>query len=297
MFCLRNYWSPAFGLAWGGATIGRPIKFNSVVVCGARGPRPRYPRVWKTRKKIGTISKSQKLVECIKGLSNVKEEVYGALDSFVAWELEFPLIVVKKALKALEDEKEWKRIIQVIKWMFNKGQGKTMGSYYTLLNALIEDGRIEEAEELFGMIFSRYMEGLPRTFFMRMISLYYSVGAYDKMFEVFADMEELGVRPDGSIIRMLGDVFQKLDMMDKYEKLKKKYPPPKLEYRYIKGKRIRMKVYPDSKTEEATKGGLSTDELEEAESIHLDNELEEAASSGLDRNVLDDAASGDLEYV
>ncbi|CAO1946036.1 unnamed protein product [Urochloa humidicola] len=296
MFCLRNYWSPAFALARGGATIGHP-KFNSVVVCGARGPRPRYPRVWKTRKKIGTISKSQKLVECIKGLSNVKEEVYGALDSFVAWELEFPLIVVKKALKALEDEKEWKRIIQVIKWMFNKGQGKTMGSYYTLLNALIEDGRIEEAEELFGMIFSRYMEGLPRTFFMRMISLYYSVGAYDKMFEVFADMEELGVRPDGSIIRMLGDVFQKLEMMDKYEKLKKKYPPPKMEYRYIKGKRIRMKVYPDSKTEEATKGDPGTDELEDAESIHLDNELEEAASSDLDRNVLDDAASGDLEYV
>ena len=50
----------------------------------------------------------------IKGLSNVKEEVYGALDSFVAWELEFPLIVVKKALQKLEGEKEWKRIIQVL---------------------------------------------------------------------------------------------------------------------------------------------------------------------------------------
>jgi pentatricopeptide repeat protein len=72
--------------------------------------------------------------------------------------------------------------------MFNKGQGKTMGSYYTLLNALIEDGRIEEAEELFGMVFSRYMEGLPRTFFMRMISFYYSVEAYDKMFEVGNEM-------------------------------------------------------------------------------------------------------------
>lgn len=47
------------------------------------------------------------------GLSNVKEEVYGALDSFIAWELEFPLIVVKKALKTLEFQKEWKRIIQV----------------------------------------------------------------------------------------------------------------------------------------------------------------------------------------
>lgn len=43
----------------------------------------------------------------------MKEEVYGALDSFIAWELEFPLITVKKAIKTLEHEKEWKRIIQV----------------------------------------------------------------------------------------------------------------------------------------------------------------------------------------
>ncbi|XP_008655049.1 pentatricopeptide repeat-containing protein At4g21190 isoform X3 [Zea mays] len=248
MFCLRGYWSPSLAPVREGP-VRHHIKFNSVVVCGARGPRPRYPRVWKTRKKIGTISKSQKLVEC------------------------------------------------VIKWMFNKGQGKTMGSYYTLLNALIEDGRIEEAEELFGMVFSRYMEGLPRTFFMRMISFYYSVEAYDKMFEIFADMEELGVRPDGSIIRMLGDVFQKLEMMDKYEKLKKKYPPPKWDYRHIKGKRIRIRVYPDSNPEVAAKGDPDTDELEELESTHLNNELDEAASSGLDRSVLDDAASGDLEYI
>ena len=49
----------------------------------------------------------------IKELSNVKEEVYGALDSFIAWELEFPLVIVKKALAVLEDEREWKKIIQV----------------------------------------------------------------------------------------------------------------------------------------------------------------------------------------
>lgn len=60
------------------------------------------------KKSIGTVPMQ------IKGLSNVKEEVYGALDSFIAWELEFPLITVKKALKSLENEKEWKRIIQVI---------------------------------------------------------------------------------------------------------------------------------------------------------------------------------------
>lgn len=56
----------------------------------------------------------------IKELSNVKEEVYGALDSFIAWDLEFPLITVKKALKTLEREKEWKRIIQVQSYNFKK---------------------------------------------------------------------------------------------------------------------------------------------------------------------------------
>lgn len=45
----------------------------------------------------------------IKELSNVKEEVYGALDSFIAWELEFPLITVKTLL----DEQDWMRVIQV----------------------------------------------------------------------------------------------------------------------------------------------------------------------------------------
>lgn len=51
----------------------------------------------------------------------MKEEVYGALDSFVAWELEFPLIVVKKTLKTFEIEREWKRIIQVLQSIILSG--------------------------------------------------------------------------------------------------------------------------------------------------------------------------------
>ncbi|KAI7736224.1 hypothetical protein M8C21_024137 [Ambrosia artemisiifolia] len=182
-----------------------------------------------------------KLVSSIKGLSNVKEEVYGALDSFIAWDLEFPLITVKKALKSLEHEKEWKRIIQVTKWMLSKGQGKTMGSYYLLLSALAEDGRIDEAEELWTKLFSDNLQSMPRIFFDRMIAIYYKRDMHDKMFEVFADMEELGIRPTVSIVNMVGDVFQKLGMLDKYQKLKRKYPPPKWEYRYIKGKRVKIR--------------------------------------------------------
>ncbi|XP_022851299.1 pentatricopeptide repeat-containing protein At4g21190 [Olea europaea var. sylvestris] len=215
---------------------------RNIVVCAAKGPRPRYPRVWKTNKKIGTISKSLKLVECIRGLSNVKEEVYGALDSFIAWEVEFPLITVKKALKTLENEKEWKRIIQVTKWMLSKGQGKTMGSYFSLLNALAEDGRLDEAEELWKKLFSQNLESMPRIFFEKMISIYYHREMHEKMFETFADMEELGIRPTMSIVSMVGDVFEKLGMMDKCQKLKKKYPLPKWEYRYFKGKRVKVRA-------------------------------------------------------
>ena len=47
------------------------------------------------------------MVYIIKGLSNVKEEVYGALDSFIAWYLKFSFISLKKDLKSLERDKEW----------------------------------------------------------------------------------------------------------------------------------------------------------------------------------------------
>ena len=46
-------------------------------------------------------------------------------------------------------------------------------------------------------------------------------------------MEELGIRPTVPIVTMVGNVLKELGMMDKYKKLKKKYPPPKWEYRYM----------------------------------------------------------------
>ncbi|KAL0294702.1 UNVERIFIED_CONTAM: Pentatricopeptide repeat-containing protein [Sesamum radiatum] len=258
-----------------------------LVECAAKGPRPRYPRVWRTKKKIGTISKSLKLVECIQGLSNVKEEVYGALDSFIAWELEFPLITVKKALKNLENEKEWKRIIQVTKWMLSKGQGRTMGTYYALLNALAEDGRLDEAEELWRTLFSENLESMPRMFFERMISIYYQREMQEKMFEIFADMEELGIRPTVSIVTMVGDVFKKLDMLDKYEKLKKKYPPPKWEYRYIKGKRVKIRTkYLDQIDSNSEAKTFVTEANSESWEVHENSDVS-----------IDDSDEGDNLYL
>lgn len=57
-------------------------------------------------------------------------------------------------------------------------------------------------------------------------------------------MDELGVKPTVSVVAMVGDVFQKLNMLDKYQKLMKKYPPPKKEYRYIQGKRVKIRSKP-----------------------------------------------------
>lgn len=60
-----------------------------------------------------------------------------------------------------------------------------MGSYFTLLNALAEDGRLDEAEELWNKLFSQHLESIPRIFFHKMISLYYDQAMHDKLFEVF----------------------------------------------------------------------------------------------------------------
>lgn len=62
-------------------------------------------------------------------------------------------------------------------------------------------------------------------------------------------MEELGVRPSMPIVTMVGDVFKKLEMLDKYEKLKRKYPPTKWDYRYIKGKRVKVRTNHSDQTE------------------------------------------------
>lgn len=206
------------------------------------GQRPRKYRVKNIRTKRGMVSKGERLVDCVKGMSSAKEEVYSALDAFIAWDLEFPLIAVKKALKTLEAEKEWKRIIQVTKWMFSKGQGKTLGNYFVLLNALAEEGRIEEAEELWKKLLIENLENMPRVFFARIISMYERNNMTEKLLEVFADMEELGIRPDYSTVLRVAKIFKELGMLDKHDKMLEKYPRPKWEYHYCKGKRVKRRL-------------------------------------------------------
>ncbi|GJS98289.1 pentatricopeptide repeat-containing protein [Tanacetum coccineum] len=145
--------------------------------------------------------------------------------------------------------------------MLSKGQGRTMGSYYMLLYALAEDGRIDEA-----------------------------LGSKVAKWVVFADMEELGIRPTVSIVNMVGDVFQKLGMLDKYEKLKKKYPPPNWEYRYIKGKRVKIQsqnhkgpYYANKEVDQSSNETNSDEEsnADETEAREVDEAGESLISSSL----------------
>ena len=46
-------------------------------------------------------------------LKDSKEAVYGALDAWVAWEPNFPIVSLKRALLMLEKEEQWHRIVQV----------------------------------------------------------------------------------------------------------------------------------------------------------------------------------------
>ncbi|KAF3943268.1 hypothetical protein CMV_030152 [Castanea mollissima] len=175
----------------------------------------REQHLWKRRDSAGSGQKALNLVRIVSGLSNEKEAVYGALDKWTAWETEFPLIAAAKALRILRKRSQWKRVIQVAKWMLSKGQGATMGTYDILLLAFDMDQRVDEAESLWNMILHVHTRSISKRLFSRMISLYDHHNIQDKITEVFADMEELGVKPDQDTVRRVARAFQKLGQEEK----------------------------------------------------------------------------------
>lgn len=80
--------------------------------------------------------------------------------------------------------------------------------------------------------------------------------------QVFADMEELGVRPDEDTVRRVARAFKALDQKDKQRLLIRKYGR-KWKYIYFKGERVRGRT-------------CSTDEIScmdsgEIDSVHAQN--------------------------
>ncbi|EPS63783.1 hypothetical protein M569_11004 [Genlisea aurea] len=197
--------------------------------------------LWKKRDSSGSGQKALNLVQIASRLPIDKEGVYGALDEWVAWETEFPSIAAAKAIRILTKRRQWKQVIKIAKWMLSRGQCATMSTYDSLLLALDMDGRVDEAETLWNVILSAHGRSISRRLFSRMISLYDHHEMPGSVIEVFADMEELGVKPDEDSVRRVGAAFRGIQEEEKGRSVLAKYQLP---YRYIhfKGERVRVRV-------------------------------------------------------
>ncbi|KAK7282344.1 hypothetical protein RIF29_11029 [Crotalaria pallida] len=206
--------------------------------------------LWKRRDSAQSGQKALALVRIVSQLPNEKEAVYGALDKWTAWETEFPVIAAAKALKILR-KKECSFLFSssnvpsafeapVAKWLLSKGQGATMGTYDTLLLAFDMDQRVDEAESLWNMIIHAHMRSVSKRLFARMIAIYDHHNMADKIIEVFADMEELRVKPDEDTVRRVARAFRILGQEDKRKLVIKRYGL-KWKYIHFNGERVRVR--------------------------------------------------------
>ncbi|XP_050228380.1 pentatricopeptide repeat-containing protein At4g18975, chloroplastic [Mercurialis annua] len=196
--------------------------------------------LWKKRDSARSGQKALTLVRIVCELPDEKDAVYGALDKWTAWETEFPLIAVAKALRILRKHRQWKRVIQVAKWMLSKGQGTTMGTYDLLLLAFDMDSRVDEAASLWNMILHTHARSISKWLFSRMISLYDHHHMPEEVIEIFADMEELGVRPDEDTVKRVAGAFKELGQEGKQKLFLKKYMH-RWKYIHFNGERVRVR--------------------------------------------------------
>ncbi|KAL2931095.1 hypothetical protein RDABS01_036505 [Bienertia sinuspersici] len=88
----------------------------------------REHHLWKRRDSAGSGQKAIHLVQIVSRLPNEKEAVYRALDEWIAWELEFPLIAAAKALTILKKQRQWLRVIQGQDTIRNVGRKRRRGT-------------------------------------------------------------------------------------------------------------------------------------------------------------------------
>ncbi|XP_048225656.1 pentatricopeptide repeat-containing protein At4g18975, chloroplastic isoform X5 [Ricinus communis] len=146
----------------------------------------------------------------------------------------------KKRDSARSGEKALSLVRIVAKWMLSKGQGTTMGTYDTLLLAFDMDNRVDEAASLWNMILHTHVRSISKRLFSRMISLYDHHNMPDGIIEIFADMEELGVRPDEDTVRRVARAFKELGQEEKQKLVLKRYMS-RWKYIHFKGERVRVR--------------------------------------------------------
>ncbi|GFZ00436.1 hypothetical protein Acr_14g0000720 [Actinidia rufa] len=170
-------------------------------------------------------------------IKDSKEAVYGVLDAWVAWEQNFPIGPLKRVLLTLEEEQQWHRVVQVIKWMLSKGQGNTMGTYRQLIRALEMDHRAEEAHEIWVKKIGNDLHSVPWQLCKLMISVYYRNNMLEKLVKLFKGLEAFDRKPpQKSIVRKVANAYETLGLLEERDRVLEKYKTLFLEPGYSKKK-------------------------------------------------------------
>ncbi|KAL3649075.1 hypothetical protein CASFOL_005478 [Castilleja foliolosa] len=157
-------------------------------------------------------------------LDNNKEAVYSTLDAWVAWEHDFPLGALKNVILALEKQNQWHRIIHVIKWMLSKGQGTTHGTYGQLIEALDNDHRFDEANEIWKRKLGFDLHSVPWKLCKLMISVYYRNKKFEELVGLFEGLEGFDRKPpERSIVQKVADAYEMLGLLDEKARVMEKY--------------------------------------------------------------------------
>ncbi|KAI5066916.1 hypothetical protein GOP47_0017444 [Adiantum capillus-veneris] len=205
-----------------------------------------------------TGTKAANLVDIVMSLSNVKEEIYATLDEWLAFEIVFPKIAVGKALSRLKQQEQWQRIIQVSKWMWSKGQGKTIGIYGLMLRAYEMDSRLEDCKILWEKILMRYGKSMPKSMFVRMLHIYKRQQMPGELVKVFEQMESLKIRPAADTLVLVKDAYRQIGKPEMEQTLNARYPPP---WKYLHYKDRFVKVRPRPTSTADSEAGETKDDL------------------------------------
>lgn len=178
--------------------------------------------------KIGdNVSRRNKIILLVKilmDLEDSKKAVYSTLDAWVASECDFPIGPLKNVLLQLEEQNQWHRVIQVIKWMLSKGQGTTNGTYGQLIVALDMDHRVEEADMIWKKKLGYAMHSVPWKLCKLMISVYYRNKMFEDVVKLFSRLESFGRKPpEKSIVQRVADAYEILGRIEDKEKILDKY--------------------------------------------------------------------------
>ncbi|XP_047307712.1 uncharacterized protein LOC124911294 [Impatiens glandulifera] len=155
---------------------------------------------------------------------NSKEAVHEALDSWVAWEQNFPVGHLKRVIFLLEKDEQWHRVIQVIKWMLSKGQGNTRGTYAQLIRALDMDNRAEEAHQVWEKKIGFDLHSVPWQLCQLMVAVYHRNNMPERTIKLFKGLEDFDRKPqEKSIVQRVADAYELLGKPQEKERVLEKY--------------------------------------------------------------------------